>query len=117
MNEFKELSSALALIDKIKIQRSELNSHMSSLDKQINDHYHVIELLELNAAELSKITKSLRHLLKKRREAKEQVIAISNFLSSTVETAKPVETSQENAEKRETKYRHEALLAYEKSLV
>jgi len=114
MNELKELSSALDLIDKIKTQKSDLNSQMSSFDKQINDHYHMIELLELNAAELSKVTKSLRQLLKKRREAKERVIAISNFLSSTVETAKTIQTSQENAEKRELKYKQEALLSYEK---
>ena len=74
----------------------------------------MIELLPLNAAELSKITKSLRTLLKERREVKEQVIAVSNFLASQVDGVKAPEVSEKNAQQREAKYRSEALLVYEK---
>ena len=112
MSAMHDLSVALSAIDKLKKHKNDLNSLVSSLDRKVNDHYHVIELLPLNAAELSVVTKNLRSLLKDRREAKEQVIAVSNFLSSVAETAKPHETHENNTQKREQKYTKEALNSY-----
>lgn len=114
MTALHDLSTAISAIDRLKKHKNDLNAKVSNLDRQVNDHYHVIELLPLNASELSTITKNLRLLLKERREVKEQVIAVSNFLSSVVETAKPSEIHSENAQKREQKYTQEALASYEK---
>ena len=114
MTAIQDLSVATAAIDRLKKHKTDLNNKISSLDRQVNDHSHVIELLPLNASELSTITKRLRGLLKERREVKEQVIAVSNFLSSVVETAKPSEIHGANAQKREQKYTQEALVSYEK---
>ena len=114
MTALHDLSTAISAIDRLKKHKNDLNAKVSNLDRQVNDHYHVIELLPLNASELSTVTKNLRLLLKERREIKEQVIAVSNFLSSVVETAKPSEIHSENAQKREQKYTQEALASYEK---
>ena len=114
MTALHDLSTAISAIDRLKKHKNDLNAKVSNLDRQVNDHYHVIELLPLNASELSIVTKNLRLLLKERREIKEQVIAVSNFLSSVVETAKPSEIHSENALKREQKYTQEALASYEK---
>ena len=114
MTALHDLSMAFSAIDRLKKHKNDLNAKISNLDRQVNDHYHVIELLPLNASELSTVTKNLRLLLKERREVKEQVIAVSNFLSSVVETAKPSEIHDLNAQKREQKYTQEALASYEK---
>ncbi len=114
MTALHDLSTAVSAIDRLKKHKNDLNAKISNLDRQVNDHYHVIELLPLNASELSTVTKNLRLLLKERREVKEQVIAVSNFLSSVVETAKPSEIHDLNAQKREQKYTQEALASYEK---
>lgn len=114
MTALHDLSTAMAAIERLKKHKGSLNAKVGELDRQVNDHYHVIELLPLNASELSKVTKNLRSLLKERRDVKEQVIAVSNFLSSVVETAKPCEIHDENASKREQKYTQEALASYEK---
>ena len=114
MTALHDLSMAVSAIDRLKKHKNDLNAKISNLDRQVNDHYHVIELLPLNASELSTVTKNLRLLLKERREVKEQVIAVSNFLSSVAETAKPSEIHDLNAQKREQKYTQEALASYEK---
>ena len=114
MTALHDLSAAISAIDRLKKHKTDLNAKVSNLDRQVNDHYHVIELLPLNASELSAVTKNLRNLLKERREIKEQVIAVSNFLSSVVENTKPSEIVDANAQKREQKYTQEALASYEK---
>lgn len=114
MTIHNDLTAALDAINKLKTQKGILNARVGTLDKQVNDHYHVIELLDLSASELSKVMKSLKSLLRERREVKEQVIAVSNFLSASAENIKPVEVSQKNAKAREQKYVTEALQSYEK---
>ncbi len=113
-----EATSDLALvhtaINRIKGERDKINSEVSRIDKEVNDHYHVLELLELNAAEMVKIASSLRKLLKQRRNLKEQQILFTNFLSSNVETAKDPKLASQNAAERETKYTTEALRSYER---
>lgn len=112
MSVIHDLTTAVSAIERLKKHKADLNNRVSVIDKTVNDHYHVIELLPLNAAELSVVTKNLRALLKDRREAKEQVIAVSNFLSSVAESAKPYETHENNTQKREQKYTEEALNSY-----
>jgi ferritin len=113
MSVSHDLALAISTIEKLKKQKTELNNRVSTLDKAVNDYYHVIELLPLNASELSTITKKLKCILKERRQVKEQVIAVSNFLSSQVEGVKDASTIAGNIKQREEKYRAEALLVYE----
>ena len=113
MSVSHDLALAISTIEKLKQQKTELNNRVSTLDKAVNDHYHVIELLPLNASELSTITKNLKRLLKERRQVKEQVIAVSNFLASQVDGVKDAATIAGNIKQREEKYRAEALLVYE----
>lgn len=114
MTVYSDLKNTIDAIAKIKTHKVALNIRVGDLDRQVNDHYHVIELLDLSASELSRVTKSLKALLRERREIKEQVIAVSNFLSSTAESTKPPEITRKNAKQREDKYVAEALQSYEK---
>lgn len=103
-------------IGRIKSERDKINTEVSSIDKEINDHYHVLELLELNGAEMVKIASSLRKILRKRRTLKEQQIMLTNFLSSNVESAKDPKVSETNAHDRLNKYRSEAMASYARIL-
>lgn len=109
----QDLSTALEAIERLKNQKNELNKLVGTLDRKVNDLYHVIELLPLSASELAKVTKTLREVLQQRREAKENIIAVSNFLTTTVEKVKPKEVQDKNAELREDKYRQESLAVFE----
>ena len=109
-----DLSIVHEAINRIKSDRDRINNEVSKIDKEVNDHYHVLELLELNGAEMVKIASSLRKLLRKRRTLKEQQIMLTNFLSSNVESAKDPKLSVVNAVDREQKYRGEALKSYER---
>ena len=109
-----DLSIVHEAINRIKSDRDRINNEVSKIDKEVNDHYHVLELLELNGAEMVKIASSLRKLLRKRRTLKEQQIMLTNFLSSNVESAKDPKLSAVNAVDREQKYRGEALKSYER---
>ena len=57
-------------ITRVKVERDKINSEVSRIDKEVNDHYHVLELLELNGAEMVKIASSLKKLLRQRRKLK-----------------------------------------------
>ena len=115
MTAIQDLSFAISSIEKLKKHKIDLNNKLGDLDRQVNDHYHIIELIPLNASELSTVTKNLRALLKTRRELKEKVIAVSNFLSSIVEKTKSLDIYELNAQNREKKYLEEALVSYEKT--
>ena len=109
-----DLVLAHEAITRVKVERDKINSEVSRIDKEVNDHYHVLELLELNGAEMVKIASSLKKLLRQRRKLKEQQIAFSNFLSATVESAKSPAVSTQNGADRKSKYTAEALSSYEK---
>lgn len=109
-----DLVLAHEAITRVKVERDRINSEVSRIDKEVNDHYHVLELLELNGAEMVKIASSLKKLLRQRRKLKEQQIAFSNFLSATVESAKSPAVTAQNGADRKSKYTAEALSSYEK---
>ena len=111
-----DLSIVHEAINRIKSDRDRINNEVSKIDKEVNDHYHVLELLELNGAEMVKIASSLRKLLRKRRTLKEQQIMLTNFLSSNVESAKDLKVSETNAHDRLNKYRSEAMASYARIL-
>lgn len=111
-----DLSIVHEAINRIKSDRDRINNEVSKIDKEVNDHYHVLELLELNGAEMVKIASSLRKLLRKRRTLKEQQIMLTNFLSSNVESAKDPKVSETNAHDRLNKYRSEAMASYARIL-
>ena len=112
--KLSDLTIVHEAVGRIKSDRDRINSEVSRIDKEVNDHYHVLELLELNGAEMVKIASSLRGLLKKRRTLKEQQILLTNFLSANVESTKDPKVSVINAMEREQKYRAEAMKSYEK---
>ena len=109
-----DLGLAHEAITRVKVERDRINGEVSRIDKEVNDHYHVLELLELNGAEMVKIASSLKKLLRQRRKLKEQQIAFSNFLSATVESVKSPAITAQNGADRKSKYTTEALSSYEK---
>ena len=114
MTAEKLINEILNQVEALKKHKAELLKLNSTIDKQINDHYHIIELMPLNASQMSKVTKSLRALLKQRRDAKEEFNAVSNFLSGHMENGKSPIIMKQNAADREQKYRTEAEAAYQK---
>ena len=58
-----------------------LRSKQKIVDKDISDHYHVLEMITMTAPQISKVTKSLRTLLRERRDIKESLSVIDSALS------------------------------------
>jgi hypothetical protein len=114
MSVYTELIDIQTGIDRMKKHKADLLSTVSDLDKMVNNIYHMIELLPLSASEMSIVTKQLREILQDRRDKKEVLIAVSNFLTSPVEKTKPHDIGAQNAEDRKEKYRKEALASYQK---
>lgn len=112
MTLLNDVSTAVGQINKLKSHRDSINSQVSNVDRDINDHYHVLELVDLDAVEIMKVTSSLRKLLKLRRKLKEDQILVNNFLSSSVDSAKSPATHSQNAEDREKKYIREAYQSF-----
>lgn len=75
------IAIAAAEIAKLKNRLTELQKSASELDKEVSHHYHVLELVPMNAVQLAIVTKSLRNVLKTRREAKENSALLQSVLS------------------------------------
>lgn len=58
---------------KVNDRFNELNSKLSLLDKEKTDIEHAIELLSLNAIDLSKLMKKLKQILRDRRDVKNEL--------------------------------------------
>lgn len=74
------IAIAAAEIAKLKNRLTELQKSASELDKEVSHHYHVLEMVPMNAVQLAIVTKSLRNVLKTRREAKENSALLQSVL-------------------------------------
>lgn len=99
-------------IDKLKEDLKNLNKESSDLDRHINNFYHIVELVNLDACELSQLVSKLKGVLKRRREVKEMVICLQSVLAGNTSDLKKIEAFKINAEERNKKYKKEALLSY-----
>ena len=107
---FSEMVTTLQNVSKnLSEQRSKLGTELSNLDAQVNHIYHVIELLPLNAAEMSKITKKLKELLVLRRSVKEDINTVTQMMENKVGV---IHTVKNKSLERKKQYTAEALSSY-----
>ena len=111
MADFTEtMSVAFNAANDVRKLKAETARNMSRYDNIISDCYHILELMTLNAVQLSKVTKELRNNLRLRREAKEQMILIETVLANKFENIQLTMTNK--SEVRAAKYTNEAKQAY-----
>ncbi len=80
MNIPETIQQLTLTVDQLRTERDELQARESVVDKEISHHYHVLEMVTMNAAQLAKVTKSLRTVLKLRRYIKESVIVLNSMM-------------------------------------
>lgn len=102
------------IAEQVRSEYQSLKTKQSNNDHEINDLYHIIELLNINAAQTSKVTKLLKAALRLRRELKEQQSACQMAMQGTIEKIPlSVEFSRRRSV-REAQYRGEALVAFDR---
>ena len=67
----KVLFDAAAALDALKVEAATLQTRLSEVDTKISTLYHVLELGNLNAAQIMKVGVQLRAALQERRNLKE----------------------------------------------
>ena len=63
-------------------------------DGIVNDLYHILEFVKLDAVQMSKVAKQLRQALQTRRKLKEDSILFQSILDTTTSKIKPDELIQ-----------------------
>ncbi len=111
MNTVIEL---VAIVDKLKAEHGAVIAELSTIDKSMNDLYHMIEYLPLNARDLSRVTKKMKEHLRRRRALKEQSNINQMILQGIVEKTKAVSDIEKRVTDREASYRAEAKVAFDK---
>ena len=107
------IKDAVETIDQLKAKKDEISGGISKIDREVNCLYHIIELVDCSASEMSLVSKKLRTLLQQRRSLKEELILVSNFLQGPIEKLKTAESTKAQSEEREKKYREEAYKTFE----
>ncbi len=80
---FESTITQIKLIaDQLALVRNPLLAKQAISDKDVNDHYHVLEMVDLNDEETLIIAKSLRSALKIRREIKESLAVLDGMASA-----------------------------------
>lgn len=71
----------IATVNGLTEMRVTLLAKESIADKEISHHYHVLEMITMSAPQVSKVTKSLRTLLRDRRDIKESLAILNSTIS------------------------------------
>lgn len=100
-------------INELSDERKRLLKLNSKIDIQINNCYHIIELLPLNAIQLMKVTRKIKKFLQERRDIKESI----NLINTLLDKVQKIKSNEEffiKAESRKVRYINEAREEYEK---
>lgn len=111
------MSTAIMIADlavQLKAEQAKALSEQSTIDKSINDFYHMLEYLPLNACQLSKVAKQLKLALQARRALKEMINVNQVVLQGSVEKLKTREEIMQRTADRDATYRAEAKAAFNK---
>lgn len=77
LSEASDIQERLLEINTFIVEReSEVLSSLSEVDKKVNDCYHILELMDLDAIKMTVITKKLKTALRERRVLKDAVSVI-----------------------------------------
>lgn len=101
------------IINEFKQLNEDADKNISALDAKINDLYHIIEYLPLNAVELSKVMKVLRESLNARREWKDcRANATSSLSKLSSSDLSHYKSRTKITDERNEKYYKESLVSY-----
>ena len=78
----KVLFDAAAALDALKVETAALQTRLSEVDAKISALYHILELGNLNAAQIMKVGVKLRAALQERRNLKEDSAQALTILSA-----------------------------------
>lgn len=111
MNIYEILEKTLPAIE--CLIKHELED-LSKTDTSINDIYHVLEYITLDAVELAKLTKHLRALLVKRRTLKNSIALNQSSIDSVKAFIKRRHDSKAEVAKRTIRHERESMESYER---
>ena len=84
----------------------------SKNEQYINDIYHILEYVKMDAVQISKITKKLTHALRARRQLNDDRSACMIIASTPRNTPVSIKEIEDRIAKRGEKYCHEAHLSF-----
>lgn len=71
----------------LRQQQIHLRIREQTVDQAISNHYRVLEMITMNAAQVATVTKGLRNLLKDRREIKDSIAILNSVLDGDTSVA------------------------------
>lgn len=79
----KESQEFISVYNRLLSRHKQARVELGEVDQTVNECYHVIELIDVSAAEAVRLMfKTLRPALRQRRALKEELIGIQNTLSA-----------------------------------
>lgn len=97
-----------------KAETKKLADTASIVDKEISNLYHMLEILNLDAVHIAKISKKLSAALKVRRELKEDLNVCNLILHTSPAKLLPLEEFEKRGEQRAKRYKEEAQIHFDK---
>ena len=99
------VSELKRVLKEVERDEKELNNNLSNFDKEITDILHQIEFGGYNASQGAILTKSLREVLRKRREVKDRNILVNKMRGKISSAIKSAEDTNKYLERRTYKPR------------
>jgi hypothetical protein len=87
----------------------EMASKLSAIDSKVVDLTHVVEYVDLNAAQMMKTYKLLKDSLQQRREIKEQMAFYHSYRDNMLPAIKKIRAAKETSVKRIDRHFSESL--------
>lgn len=103
------VSELKKVLKEVERDKEELNNNLSNFDKEITDILHQIEFGGYNASQGAVLTKSLREVLRKRREVKDRNILVNKMRDKISSAIKSAEDTNKYLERRAYKPRTDVL--------
>ena len=103
------VSELKRVLKEVERDEKELNNNLSNFDKEITDILHQIEFGGYNASQGAVLTKSLREVLRKRREVKDRNILVNKMRDKISSAIKSAEDTNKYLERRTYKPRTDIL--------
>lgn len=103
------VSELRRVLKEVERDEKELNNSLSNFDKEITDILHQIEFGGYNASQGAILTKSLREVLRKRREVKDRNILVNKMRDKISSAIKSAEDTNKYLERRTYRPRTDVL--------
>lgn len=94
--------------DSIDAAFEHCSNDMKNAEEEVNNLYHILEYVSLNAVQMMKVSKKLKQALIVRREAKEQFSRIQSLKDNVYAGLKKYEAAASNSVSRAGKYSEES---------